>query len=188
MIRHILFASILALAALAAKAQSLTAAQFVTIRAAVCADVATARPLLQAGDVPGLKAWANASTVTFITWKSKVTIEEVGDNIVGTELSGLSTLNTTRLQAIIMLSPNGVNPSKGDRRAFFDDVFSGTGGALTRPKLLALWKRPATRAERVFATGTGTDLAPATLIWEGALSDNDVARIIFQDNGTIYTC
>lgn len=185
---RICIALTLALLGFGASAQSLTAAQFTTVRAAVCADVATARPLLQAGDVPALKAWLNASSGTFTVWKSKVSIEEVGDNIVGTELAGLSSLNTTRLQAIIMLSPNGVNPSKGDRRAFFDDVFSGTGGALTRPKLLLLWKRIATRVERVFATGTGTDAVPATLTWEGALSDNDVARIIFQDNGAIYTC
>ena len=35
--------------------------------------------------------------------------------------------------------------------AFFDDVFSVAAGASTRAALLALWKRPATRLEKLFA-------------------------------------
>ncbi len=56
----------------------------------------------------------------------------------------------------------GVNPSLADRRQCFDDIFSGAGGATTRANLLALWKRLATFAQKLFSTGTGSDAVPAT--------------------------
>jgi hypothetical protein len=98
----------------------------------------------------------------------------VGDNIIGSELAGLTSINLTRLQTILQLSPGGLNPSLADRRAFFDDVFSGAGGAGTRAKLLILWKRSATRAEKLFAVGTGSDATPASLVFEGSLNTADI--------------
>ena len=77
-----------------------------------------------------------------------------------------------------MLSPSGVNPSLAERRAFFDEVFSVAAGATTRAQLLALWKRPATRTEKIFATGTGSDASPATLTFEGSISGTDVQRTL----------
>ena len=117
-----------------------------------------------------------AASPTFTVWKTNVDIGAVGDNIVATELAGLSSLNATRLQTIGLYSPNGVNPSLPDRRAFFDDVFSGAGGIATRAKLLILWKRLATRAEKLFATGTGTDAVPAVMTFEGDVVYQDVDR------------
>lgn len=107
--------------------------------------------------------WYNlAAAPAFTTWRKSVTIQEVGDNLNGTDLSGLSSLNHTRLQTVVQLSQAGINASLADRRQFFDDIFSGTGGATTRAQLLVLWKRLATRAQKLFATGTGSDASPAT--------------------------
>jgi hypothetical protein len=117
----------------------------------------------------------NASP-SFTVWKTSVPIGAVGDNFNGTELAGLTTGNQSRLQTIAQFSPMGINPSLSDRRAFFDDVFSGAGGATTRGKLLILWKRLATRGEKLFATGTGSDAVPATLVVEGLIHANDVER------------
>lgn len=115
-----------------------------------------------------------SASPNFTVWKTNVAIRHVGDNLVGTELAGLSSLNHTRLQTIVIMSAEGVNPSLADRRAFFDDIFSGAGGTQTRAKLLALWKRFATRAEKLFATGTGTDESPATMTFEGEVLPQDV--------------
>lgn len=110
-----------------------------------------------------IATWYNEpASPAFTVWKKSVPITDVGDNIVGTELAGLSTLNNTRLQTVVILSANGVNPSLSDRRAFFDDIFSGAGGAATRAKLLILWKRLSTRIQKLFSTGTGSDASPAT--------------------------
>lgn len=111
----------------------------------------------------------------FTVWKTNVEIRDVGDNIVGTDLAGLSTLNNTRLQTAVILGGGGVNASLADRRAFFDDIFSGAGGSATRAKLLTLWKRLATRAEKLFATGAGSDAVPATMsAAEGLLTVENV--------------
>lgn len=112
---------------------------------------------------------------SFTVWKTNVPINQVGDKFNGTELSGLTSLNHTRLQTVVMLGANGVNPSLPDRRQFFDDIFSGAGGAITRANLLVLWKRFATSFEKLFATGTGTDAAPATLVLEGAITYQDIS-------------
>lgn len=140
----------------------LTTAQKATLKSAIQADP-TANALYIAGDLGGLADYLNqpaAGPITF--WKTRVSIEQVGDNINAAELAGLSTLNATRLQTLVALSPAGVNPSVTNRRQFFDDIFSGAGGVQTRAALLALWKRFGTRFETVFKVGTGSDAAPAT--------------------------
>lgn len=111
---------------------------------------------------------------THTVWKNSVTITEIGNNFVGTELEGLSTLQNGRLQTIAQYSPSGIDPSLPDRRAFFDGVFSGAGGVATRAKLLILWKRLGRTIEKVLGTGTGTDASPITMGFIGLCMANDV--------------
>jgi hypothetical protein len=134
---------------------------------------------LNAGDAQLIAEYYNllGPANTHTVWKTLVTITQVGDKINGTELAGLSSLNSTRLQTVVILSAGGVNPSLLDRRQFFDDIFSGAGGATTRANLLALWKRLCRNVEKVFATGTGSDASPATLVFEGSVSGNDISDL-----------
>lgn len=111
---------------------------------------------------------------TFTVWKTRVTVTQIGDAINGSELAGMTQLNVTRLQAIADHSTDGVNPSRTDRRQFYDDVFSGAGGAQTRTNLAALWRRFSSRVEKLYATGTGSDASPATMVTEGALTIDEV--------------
>lgn len=110
----------------------------------------------------------------YTVWKTNVSINEVGKKFNGTELAGLTANNATRLQTIALYLAGGVNPSIPDNRQFFDDVFSGAGGTNTRANLLPLWKRLGSRVEKLYATGTGTDAAPATMTFEGPISYQDV--------------
>ena len=154
----------------AAQSAALTPAQLTTLRANVGASGDTLAKYT-AGDLQGLADLYNVNaSPTFTGWKTNVPLVQVGNNIVASELSGLSTLNNTRLQTIAQYSPEGINPSLVDRRAFFDDVFSGAGGVNTRARLLILWKRLASRFERVFATGTGSDASPGMFVIEGPVS------------------
>jgi hypothetical protein len=153
----------------------LTQAQLITLNTDIKADpVLNAFPNDQDGNEKIVKAYEQLAAPSFTVWKSNVEIVKIGDNIVATELAGLSTLNATRLQTVVMLSAGGINPSLPDRRAFFDDIFSGVGGAATRAKLLILWKRLATRLEKLYATGTGSDPTPAILVVEGTISHQEV--------------
>jgi hypothetical protein len=68
----------------------------------------------------------------------------------------------------------GYNAALADIRAMFNDIWSGAGGTSTRASLLVLWKRPAKLGEKIYATGTGSDASPATLVVEGNISYQDV--------------
>lgn len=152
----------------------LTTTQLQTLKTAINADGALSVLPNNSDTAIFIAAAFNApASPAFTVWKTSVPIGEVGDNFNGTELAGLTTGNLTRLQTIALFSAT-VNPSLADRRQFFDDVFSGAGGTTTRGKLLTLWKRLATRGEKLYATGTGTDPSPATLVFEGMITGQDV--------------
>lgn len=109
----------------------------------------------------------------FIVWKSSVPKSEVGKAFVASALAAITAGNNDKLNNFAAWNET-VEPWRADQRQFFDDVFSVAAGASTRAALLALWKRPATRIEKLFATGTGSDASPATLAFEGEVSYNDV--------------
>lgn len=153
----------------------LTAAQQAVIKADILANSdLNSQPNTPDGAAAIADLYNAAASPDFWVYKTNVPIREVGDNLVGTDLSGLSSLNHTRLQTVVILSSQGVNASLADRRQFFDDVFSGAGGAATRAKLAVLWRRLASRVEKLFATGTGSTASPATLGFEGAVNYVDV--------------
>lgn len=173
-----LLAAILFVSVSSAQAAPLTAAQKVTLKASILADPTLAADVT-AENWDNIAAAYNApASPAYIVWKSIVPIGEVGKTFNATELAGLTQLNTTRLQNLAQWLVSGVNPSLASVRQFFDDIFSGSGGANTRAALLALWKRSATRLEKLFATGTGSDASPATLVVEGAVSAQTVSDAI----------
>ena len=158
-----------------ANAWALTTAQYQTLKAAIVADpTLSAQPLNSDGAFAIAAALNAVASPAFTVWRTNVSIGDVGKNFNGAELAGLTTGNQSRLQTIAQYAAAGINPSLADQRAFFDDVFSGAGGTITRGKLLILWKRLATRFEKLYATGTGSDASPATLVIEGSLVYQDV--------------
>lgn len=164
---------------------ALTAQQIIDLRARCFAD-GTAAPLISAGNANGLFAYLRG-TSAFIVYKTTATLAQVGQAFNSTEVAGLTTANTSRLQVYALYSGGSFQPNRADTRAGFDDVFSGAGGANTRTALAALWRRAANHAERLLATGTGTTQAPGDLTFEGEVTNNEATRLIFKDDGTIWT-
>lgn len=151
----------------------MTPAQLTTLKAAILAETAPAFVALRTGNETGQMAeWFNVNS-TFICWKPSVTIEQTGAVFNGGEWAGMTSANHTRLQTVAQYL-SSYSPASAGIRAMFDNIWSGAGGALTRAALLALWKRPATRGEKVFATGTGTDASPGVLTFEGQISNSDI--------------
>jgi hypothetical protein len=75
-----------------------------------------------------------------------------------------------------MLNPENFEPT-ADVESYWDTTFGGAlggQGQATRDALVALWRRAATRGEALYATGTGTAIAPGTLVYEGSISPTDV--------------
>lgn len=130
----------------------------------------------QANNEAAMAGWYNANaTPAFVLWRTSVTVAQVGLAINSGELAGLTTANNSRLQTMAAYSGGAFNPSATDVRTGFDSVFSGAGGVLTRAALLAAWKRPARRIERLYAVGTGSDASPAIPAWEGTVSVQQIS-------------
>jgi hypothetical protein len=148
--------------------------------------------LLSSGNLGGIRDHYNgAASPGFWVWENAVPAGAVGDAISLKDLGNLIAANAERLQAaftLVGVNSGNFHATDPDTRAFFADMFSGAAGTTTRPKLLAVWQRQATVAEKVFATGTGTEATgeiddgtglpaggdPATLVWEGAVSTGQV--------------
>lgn len=108
-------------------------------------------------------------------YRTSVPVVEVGDAINASELAGLTALNLQRLQAMTGdLSGGTIHAANADRRAGFDSVFSGAGGATTRANLAVVWRRKANRFEKQQSTGTGSTGSPATMTWEGSVTTQNV--------------
>lgn len=83
-----------------------------------------------------------------------------------------------------LFEPSGiVNPSQANVLAAFNDIFSGTGAQAinNRTHLLSMSKRKATLAEKLLATGVGTDASPAILTFEGTISPAEASQIRVGD-------
>jgi hypothetical protein len=143
---------------------ALTTAQLQALKASIDADPAlSAQPNNSDGHAAVAAAYNLPASPAWTIWRKAVPLSEIARALNGTELAGLTSLNHTRLQTVITLTnaAGGADPSDADNRAFFDDIFSGAGGVNTRAALLILWKKLATRAQKLFSTGTGSDASPA---------------------------
>lgn len=124
--------------------------------------------------------WFNQPS-TFVVYKTSETVAEVGRVVNYVAFEALTTANLEKINTFTRLNMQTFPPSKSDVRSFWANVFSGALGGFgqaTRDALEALWRRPATRAERIFATGTGTTLAPGALVFEGAISDAHIQQAL----------
>lgn len=126
--------------------------------------------------------WYNGDSAFYVFKQGRQALADVGDQMDGAELGNMTGANTDRLNNFFTMRPSGIDGSRADNRAFFEDVFSGAGGAITRPKLGdagTFWSRLATFAEAVFASGTGTQGDPGTLGgFSGNLTANDVSMAL----------
>jgi len=127
-------------------------------------------------------------TPSFIAWRTSVDKDEYQDQVspTGTSFSWSGT------GGFIQRSPgelsawrelfgvdNKVNPSQANVITAFNDIFSGSGAQAqnNRAHLLALSKRSTTLAEKLLATGAGSDAVPAKMTFEGIVSVQEAGLI-----------
>lgn len=111
----------------------------------------------------------------YIVWRTDVRADEIGNAWSGTDIDGMSALNMQRLQLLLASSAGGTfDMSRADRRAGFENPFGANTSNASRVAMRAAWKRKATVIEKLFATGTGSDASPATMVVEGAIGYDDV--------------
>lgn len=158
----------------------LTTAQLSVLRTAILPELDPVFVAYRSAGATGqMTEWFNSPSST-IVYKTSIHKNEVGKAFQATALAAITAGNNDKLANFAAWN-DFIDPSRSDQRAFFDDVFSVAAGATTRAALAALWKRPATRLEKLFAVGTGTDLAPASLVFEGTATEYEIVRAFYNN-------
>lgn len=151
----------------------LTSAQLVTLKASIDADAELAAlPLNDDSAFYIASVYNELAAPAFIVWRTNIPSGEFRKAVTWTEYIGRS--QGERDAFVLMTGGSTLSAADPNVRQGLSDVFSGPSGATTRATLIALAKRSATVAEKLFATGTGSDATPATMAFEGSLSYVDV--------------
>jgi hypothetical protein len=166
---------------------ALTAAQLTALKNDILADgTLSALPNSADGNFAIADAYNAAASPDFWVWRTSVTKEEYVNSISvdGTSFSWTGAGYITRSQGERdawreMFSATGfVNPSLLGVRNAFNDIFSGgtAPAPANRTHLSTVSRRKATRAEKLFATGTGSTASPATMSFEGKITHQEVEQ------------
>lgn len=171
MLRRLFLSAVLSFTATLSFSATLTTAQLQTLKTAILADPALV-VFVTAGNLQAVSDAMNAPAVpAFTVWRSNVTSGETGDAWSGTDIAAMSSLNMQRLQLMLASSPSGLyDMRRADRRAGFEDPFGTNVNNASRVAMRAIWKRFATRGERLYATGTGSDASPGLTTVEGEIT------------------
>lgn len=153
----------------------MTPAQLATLKAAILADNALAsQPMNSDGAFEIARLLNEPAAPDFIVWKTDVSVDEIMRN--GMDWARVDNLSVGKARIWDWLGRLGTfNASKTNVRAGVDAAWVGTAADLAvRAAIYVHCKRKATRIEKILATGTGTDVSPATMSFEGLLSYQDV--------------
>lgn len=149
----------------------LTPEQLAILKADILADPA----LANAYDEDVAHAYNLSAEPEHIVWKSAVDPDEIMRN--GMDWTQVDNLTVGKARIWDWMTRLGsFDPSKLNIRAGIDAAWVGTAAMLAvRATIYTHCKRPATRAEKLFASGIGTTVSPATMGFEGFLTYADIS-------------
>jgi hypothetical protein len=162
----------------------LTTDQLQALKADIAANTAT---VIYAGQPVAINAVPNDTDANFAVadwynqtaspawrvWRTDVPVKDVKKAVVWTEY--IASVSQADHNAFTLMISNGiVNAADVNVRQGIADIFNNPNKTTTRNNLLAISKRDATRAEKLFSTGTGTTASPATMGYERPLTYQDV--------------
>lgn len=163
----------------------LTTEQLATLKAAILAETDAGFVAARTEGATGAMAafFNEYATPVFYVWRKTLSRHEIltGTSDDGTTFAWTGGAYITRSQGErdafreMFNSTGSVDPSLSSIQAAFADIFSGSGGAGNRAHITAMSRRPVTRAERLFVTGTGSKAAPGTATFQGALRSDDIS-------------
>lgn len=175
---------------------ALTQAQLTVLAADIAADpVLSAKPKNSDGAFDIAAAYKLPASPAFYVWQTKCPVQDIEDAVLwanftpqdspdGTQLWGNRALQCQGKQFNLQLMISGkttIDCSKPGKRAGLQDALtaipSGSSGANKGGGWNAVQQvmsRQANRAEKLFATGTGTQAEPATMAFEGSFSLDDI--------------
>lgn len=163
---------------------TLTTAQLTTLKTAILAETdADFVADRTAGSTAAMAAFYNEDSA-FVVWKTSLTETDIVSKTSpeDTTWNWTDYINTSVGEKMAwerMFNGNfTINPSLPQIRSGIADIFSGPNGAGQRAHLLAMGKRNALKGEALFATGTGTTQTPGDLVFEGDLTNIDIAQAL----------
>lgn len=157
----------------------LTLAQLQAIKAEIDADpVLAAYPNTPDGAFAIAAALNLPAAPEFIVWRTSVSQDEIMQNgFQWVEVDGLSVGKARIWEWLFANGDAAINPSKVNVRDGIIEVWKGTAAKLAvQAAVFAHCKRPATRLEKLLATGTGTTESPASMGYEGDINYQDVQQ------------
>ena len=115
-------------------------------------------------------AYNAAASPSFTVWRTNVPVDEMTKVFVWTAIDALS---AGKARIWEWMSKSGtIDASNANVRQGFVDAFGGASATVTA--VTPVMKRLATRAEKLFATGTGSNGSPGTMAFEGQLLVSDI--------------
>jgi hypothetical protein len=156
----------------------LTTAQALALKADVEADAAFASvPHNSDGAFTVAAAYNLAASPAYVVWRTKVSRDELQqlDTFDWTQIDNLS-VGKSRIWDWMFMRGAEINAAKANVRAGIAACLVGNASLLAmQTAVLTACKRNSTRAEKLFATGSGTTLSPSVMNFEGDLGYQDVA-------------
>jgi hypothetical protein len=142
----------------------LTNTQLAALKAAIVADNAlNSQPNNSDGAFAIAAALNLPADPAWVVWRTSVTRKEILQN--GFDWTRLDNLSVGKARVWNDIFVEGlINPSKANVRVGIESVWVGTAQDLAvRAAVYVHCKRNATRAQKIFSTGTGSDATPATM-------------------------
>lgn len=164
----------------------LTTQQTATLKAFILADPVLSTKVSGPGTDYGFIADSlnTDASPAFIVWRTNVTRDEIqnDDNFNWAQVDNLTNGSKYRIWEWMFNNSNGsINPSKANIRAGISATWVGTTALVAVATMVFTHcKRNATRLEKLFAVGTGSDATPATMVFEGSI---DLSHIAGMFNG-----
>ena len=159
----------------------LTNTQLLTLKADIAADGAlSVVGMTSDGDYLIAAAYNSTAIPDFWVWRPDMSVQEmVNGNPAGpgVDWSEYQVLSTQFQSAFLALTQSPViDATQANIRSAFGAIFTTAGSPNSRANLIAIARRKATRAEKLFAVGTGSTASPAIMAFIGALNLDDVRR------------
>jgi hypothetical protein len=137
--------------------------------------------------------WYNqTASPDYWIWVTLLDLITLGNNVDGDSIATMTTGDLERVTTFWVVNPGGAIATRYDIRECFASIFSTAAGASTRARLLTVFQRLATYAEKLFAPPTsdangtwdGTQATaldgsgPAESTWNGRLTDEDIEETL----------
>lgn len=155
----------------------MTPAQLATLKAAIIADQSLAsQPLTSGGALAIADALNQQASPSFTVWKTSVSRDDVTvDGFDWTQVDNLTTGQARIWDLLFDNSGKAINFGELGKRSAISECWKGTTGKVAVATFIfTKAKRTATRFEKLYATGAGSDPSPGVLVIEGAVSSQDV--------------